>query len=50
MKSLDKRTLPATNSRLDIRGKTADGELINAEMQLINKYDTEKRTLFYWTS
>ncbi|MNC16858.1 PD-(D/E)XK nuclease family transposase [compost metagenome] len=36
-------------SILDIRGKTADGELINVEMQLFNKYDTEKRTLFYWS-
>ncbi len=36
-------------SILDIRGKTADGELVNVEMQLFNKYDTEKRTLFYWS-
>ncbi|XOK61586.1 Rpn family recombination-promoting nuclease/putative transposase [Paenibacillus elgii] len=36
-------------SILDIRGKTSEGELINVEMQLFNKYDTEKRTLFYWS-
>lgn len=36
-------------SILDIRGKTAEGELINVEMQLFNKYDTEKRTMFYWS-
>jgi predicted transposase/invertase (TIGR01784 family) len=36
-------------SILDIHGKTAYGELINVEMQLFNKYDTEKRTLFYWS-
>jgi predicted transposase/invertase (TIGR01784 family) len=36
-------------SILDIRAKTAEGELINVEMQLFNKYDTEKRTLFYWS-
>jgi predicted transposase/invertase (TIGR01784 family) len=36
-------------SLLDIRGKTAEGELINVEMQLFNKYDTEKRTMFYWS-
>lgn len=36
-------------SILDIRGKTTEGELINVEMQLFNKYDTEKRTLFYWS-
>ena len=36
-------------SILDIRGKTAAGEYINVEMQLFNKYDTEKRTMFYWS-
>lgn len=36
-------------SILDIRAKTAKGKLINIEMQLFNKYDTEKRTLFYWS-
>uniref|UniRef100_UPI00398ABC0E Rpn family recombination-promoting nuclease/putative transposase n=1 Tax=Paenibacillus ehimensis TaxID=79264 RepID=UPI00398ABC0E len=36
-------------SILDIRGKTTEGELINVGMQLFNKYDTEKRTLFYWS-
>ncbi|MFB6364143.1 Rpn family recombination-promoting nuclease/putative transposase [Paenibacillus elgii] len=36
-------------SILDIHGKTTEGELINVEMQLFNKYDTEKRTLFYWS-
>lgn len=35
-------------SILDIRGKTVEGELINVEMQLFNKYDTEMQTLFYW--
>ncbi|MEK8129584.1 Rpn family recombination-promoting nuclease/putative transposase [Paenibacillus filicis] len=37
------------HSILDIRGKTSEGELIHVEMQLFNKYDTEKRTLFYWS-
>jgi len=36
-------------SILDIRAKTSEGEMINIEMQLFNKYDTEKRTLFYWS-
>lgn len=33
---------------LDIHGMTAEGEHINVEMQLINKYDTEKGLLYYW--
>ncbi|MGG1616074.1 Rpn family recombination-promoting nuclease/putative transposase [Paenibacillus sp. NRS-1775] len=32
-----------------MRAKTTEGEIINVEMQLFNKYDTEKRTLFYWS-
>lgn len=36
-------------SILDIRARTSEGELINVEMQLFNKYDTDKRTLFYWS-
>ncbi|KWX69801.1 Rpn family recombination-promoting nuclease/putative transposase [Paenibacillus jilunlii] len=36
-------------SILDIRARTTEGEIINVEMQLFNKYDTEKRTLFYWS-
>lgn len=31
----------------DIWAKTVDGKLINIEMQLFNKYDIEKRTLYY---
>lgn len=33
----------------DIWAKTAGGKLINIEMQLFNKYDIEKRTLYYWS-
>lgn len=33
----------------DIWAKTVDGKLINIEMQLFNKYDIEKRTLYYWS-
>lgn len=40
---LDKQSI------FDIYAKTADGKLINIEMQLFNKYDIEKRTLFYWS-
>ena len=33
---------------LDIRAKTARGEILNIEVQLINQYNMDKRTLFYW--
>ncbi|KJD45136.1 Rpn family recombination-promoting nuclease/putative transposase [Paenibacillus terrae] len=36
-------------SILDIRARTSEGQLINVEMQLFNKYDMDKRTLFYWS-
>lgn len=36
-------------SIMDIKAKTADGKLINIEMQLFNPYHMEKRTLFYWS-
>lgn len=39
---LDKQSI------FDIWAKTETGEHINVEMQLFNKYDIEKRTLFYW--
>jgi predicted transposase/invertase (TIGR01784 family) len=34
---------------LDIRAKTFQGEQINIEVQLINQYNMDKRTLFYWS-
>lgn len=37
-------------SILDIKAKTAEGKLINIEMQLFNPYNMEKRTLFYWSN
>ncbi|MEK4852378.1 Rpn family recombination-promoting nuclease/putative transposase [Paenibacillus sp. FSL H7-0756] len=36
-------------SIMDIKAKTAKGELLNIEMQLFNPYHMEKRTLFYWS-
>ncbi len=36
-------------SIFDIKAKTADGSIVNIEMQLFNKYDNEKRTLYYWS-
>lgn len=35
-------------SIMDIKARTAMGELLNIEMQLFNPYHMEKRTLFYW--
>ncbi|WP_412761672.1 Rpn family recombination-promoting nuclease/putative transposase [Paenibacillus macerans] len=40
---LDKQSI------FDIWAKTTEGKLINVEMQLFNKYDIEKRTLYYWS-
>ena len=45
----DKDSPRDKQSILDIRAKTTEGEIINIEMQLFNKYDTEKRTLYYWS-
>lgn len=36
-------------SILDIKAQTIDGKLINIEIQLFNRYDIEKRTLYYWS-
>lgn len=44
----DKDAPSDKQSILDIKAKTEDGKIINVEMQLFNKYDIEKRTLFYW--
>jgi predicted transposase/invertase (TIGR01784 family) len=33
---------------LDIKAQTDSGELINIEIQLLNQYDMDQRTLFYW--
>ncbi|MEI2397013.1 Rpn family recombination-promoting nuclease/putative transposase [Paenibacillus phytohabitans] len=40
---LDKQSI------FDVYAKTSEGKLIDIEMQLFNKYDLEKRTLFYWS-
>lgn len=34
---------------LDIRARTIKGEHINIEVQLVNQYNMDKRTLFYWS-
>jgi predicted transposase/invertase (TIGR01784 family) len=34
---------------LDIRARVATGEQINIEIQLVNQYNMDQRTLFYWS-
>lgn len=46
--NLDKSAVQDKQSILDIRAKSADGQYINVEIQLWNRTDIEKRTLFYW--
>jgi len=36
-------------SVLDIHARTEQGEHVNIEIQLANKFDMEKRTLYYWS-
>ncbi|MDF2652123.1 MAG: hypothetical protein K0Q73_7928 [Paenibacillus sp.] len=45
----DKDSPRDKQSIFDIKARTAEGKLINVEMQLFNKYDNEKRTLYYWS-
>lgn len=47
--NLTKEMLQEKASRLDVRAETKTGEQINIEIQLINEYNIEKRTLFYWS-
>ncbi|PDO10806.1 MAG: hypothetical protein BLM47_05225, partial [Candidatus Reconcilbacillus cellulovorans] len=44
----DKDAPDDKQSILDICARAADGTLVNVEIQLFNRYDIEKRTLFYW--
>ena len=46
---LKKDSIQDKQGILDIRAKTATGEQINIEVQLINQYNMDKRTLFYWS-
>ena len=43
------RYMEDKKSILDIHARTADGTRINIEIQLDNRYDMEKRTLYYWS-
>jgi predicted transposase/invertase (TIGR01784 family) len=47
-REIDPEYLGEKYSRLDILGRTHLGTLINIEVQIVNQYNMEKRTLFYW--
>ncbi|MGG1518223.1 Rpn family recombination-promoting nuclease/putative transposase [Paenibacillus oryzisoli] len=46
---IDKNGVHDKQSILDIHARTADGKQVNIEIQLFNRYDIEKRTLYYWS-
>ncbi|PUA37514.1 hypothetical protein C8Z91_19405 [Paenibacillus elgii] len=46
---IDKSALHDKQSILDLHARTADGKQVNIEIQLFNRYDIEKRTLYYWS-
>lgn len=46
---LGPRYLDDKKSILDIHARTEDGTRINIEIQLTNRQDMEKRTLYYWS-
>lgn len=46
---LGPRYLDDKKSILDIHARTEDGTRINIEIQLANRQDMEKRTLYYWS-
>ena len=46
---LDRERYEEKTGILDVRAKTAQGIIINIEVQLANQYNMEKRTLFYWS-
>ncbi|MGL6168293.1 MAG: Rpn family recombination-promoting nuclease/putative transposase [Fusobacteriaceae bacterium] len=46
---ITKESLENKNSRLDIKAVTDTGTIINVEIQLINKFNMGKRTMYYWS-
>ena len=46
---LEKDRIEDKQGILDVRAKTVSGVQINIEIQLINQYNMDKRTLFYWS-
>ena len=46
---IDKTALHDKQSILDVHARTSDGKQVNIEIQLFNRYDIERRTLYYWS-
>ena len=46
---ITKEAIEDKNSRLDVKAVADDGTIINVEIQLTNKHNMPKRTLFYWS-
>lgn len=46
---IEKEYLTDKFSRLDIKAVTDKNQIVNIEIQLANKYDMTKRTLYYWS-
>jgi predicted transposase/invertase (TIGR01784 family) len=46
---IEKQALQGKLSILDINARTSDGKQVNIEIQLYNRYDIDKRTLYYWS-
>ncbi|WP_041275011.1 Rpn family recombination-promoting nuclease/putative transposase [Desulforamulus reducens] len=47
-REIDPKYLLDRAARLDILARTTNGMLINIEVQINNRYNIDKRTLFYW--
>ncbi|GEA15493.1 hypothetical protein E308F_17370 [Moorella sp. E308F] len=47
-REIDPEYLLDRAARLDVLVKAADESLINVEIQIANRFDIDKRTLFYW--
>ena len=47
-REIDPKYLLDRAARLDILARTASGNLINIEVEINNRYNIDKRTLFYW--
>ncbi|THF74412.1 Rpn family recombination-promoting nuclease/putative transposase [Cohnella fermenti] len=44
---IDKNAVDDKQSILDVRAKTEDGKQVNLEIQVSNKHDMAKRSLYY---
>ena len=46
---IEKQYIEDKYSRLDVKAKTSNDEIINIEIQLKNEYNMIKRSLYYWS-